>query len=368
MKIVLTGGGTGGHIYPALAIADKFKEHYPDAEFLYIGDKNCMESTIVPAAGYEFKDVPAEEVNRRNVFKLAKTAYKNILGISKAKKIMRAFGADVVIGTGGFVSFPVIYAGHKIGAKCYLHEENAFPGLANRTLERYVNKLTLGFEAAKKFFKQPEKLVVTGNPVRSALLKIRKDEARKELGIDPDDFVILSFGGSLGADRINEVVYENMKELNGKKGFTLLFGTGRKYYDGVAARMKEEGFTPAENVRVKPYLEEMDLYLGAADLVICRSGAVTVAETGALGKASIFVPSPNVTGNHQYYNAKAVADRGGAVLIEEKDLTAALLSEQIRRFSEDREALREMGRKAKELAPGNVEETIMNVITGDINA
>ena len=156
MKIVMTGGGTGGHIYPALAIADKFKEMDPDNEVLYIGDGNCMESTIVPDHGYEFRAVPAEEVNRSHPIKLVKTAVKNVAGIHEARKIMREFGPDVVIGTGGFVSFPVIYAGQSLGARCYFHEQNAFPGLANRTLERYASKVFLGFGSASSFFKEPE--------------------------------------------------------------------------------------------------------------------------------------------------------------------------------------------------------------------
>ena len=365
MRIVLTGGGTGGHIYPALAIGDKIREKEKDAEFLYIGDKNCMESEIVPKAGYEFRDVPAEEVHRDNVLKLFKTGIKNLRGIVKAKKIMKEFRPDAVIGTGGFVSFPVIYAGHLVGAKCFVHEENAFPGLACKALEKYSEKVTLGFEAAVPYFKDEDKLVVTGNPVRGSFTDIDKKRARRELGIGEDDFVVLAFGGSLGAERINEVVTDVIKDLSGETGITILFGTGKTYYDGVMSRIKGGGFEPAENIVIKPYIDDMDLYLGASDLVISRSGALTLAETGVAGKASILVPSPNVTGNHQYHNAKAVADKGGAVLIEEKDLERSVLEEEIRRLRDDRDALAKMGEIVKEMSPGDASDRIYEVVKAE---
>ncbi|MBQ3281410.1 MAG: undecaprenyldiphospho-muramoylpentapeptide beta-N-acetylglucosaminyltransferase [Eubacterium sp.] len=370
MKIVMTGGGTGGHIYPALAIADKFMEMDPENEVLYIGDGNCMESTIVPDHGYDFRPIPAEEVNRSNPLKLAKTAVKNIAGIAEARRIMQGFRPDIVIGTGGFVSFPVIFAGQSLGARCYFHEQNAFPGLANRMLEKYASKVFLGFGSASGFFKQPEKHVVTGNPVRKAFFEADKIEARGKLGISQQAFVILSFGGSLGAGRINDVMYDVMKQLNGEekngRKIILLFGTGKIYYDRIMERVKEDGLEIAPNIVIKPYIDDMVSYLSAADLVISRSGALTCAEVCACGRASVLIPSPNVTGNHQYYNAKEVADAGGAVLIEEKDFTFDRMMELIVRFLNEPEELKEMSRKAAAFAGQDAAQTIYDEIMKDL--
>ena len=370
MNIVMTGGGTGGHIYPALAIADKFMDMDPDNKVLYIGDGNCMESTIVPDHGYEFRAIPAEEVNRTNPLKLVKTAVKNVAGISEARKIMKEFRPDVVIGTGGFVSFPVIFAGQSLGAKCYFHEQNAFPGLANRTLEKYASKVFLGFGSASSFFKEPEKHIVTGNPVRKDFFEADKLEARAKLGISQQAFVILSFGGSLGAGKINDVMYDVMKQLNGEekngKKIILLFGTGKIYYKGIIERIENEGLELESNIVIKPYIDDMVSYLSAADLVISRSGALTCAEVCACGRASVLVPSPNVTGNHQYYNAKEVADAGGAVLIEEKDFCFDRMMELIVKFLNDPEALEEMSQNAANFAGEDAAQTIYDEIMKDI--
>ena len=367
MRIVMTGGGTGGHIYPALAIADKFVEKDPDTEVLYIGDPNCMESTIVPGAGYEFRGVPAEEVNRSNILKLAKTGVKNIAGIHEARKIISEFHPDAVIGTGGFVSFPVLVAGHSLGMKCYFHEQNAFPGLANKMLERYVSKAFLGFRSASGFFRHPEKHVVTGNPVRDAFFHADRKKAREKLGIAGDDFVILSFGGSLGAGTINDVMFDVMKQLNGEPRVTLLFGTGRSYFDKVMDRVREEDLDIHDNIVIKPYIDDMVTYLAACDLLVSRSGALTVAEACACGRASILVPSPNVTGNHQYYNAKEVADHGGAILIEEKDFSFDVMMRQTVRFLNERNEAVRMGKCAAKLAGQNACETIYSEIMKDFD-
>ncbi len=369
MRIVMTGGGTGGHIYPALAIADKFREMDPSSEVLYIGDGNCMESTIVPDHGYDFRPIPAEEVNRSNPLKLAKTAVKNAAGIYEARKIMKSFRPDIVVGTGGFVSFPVLFAGHSLGARCYFHEQNAFPGLANRMLEGYASKVFLGFASASSFFKYPEKHIVTGNPVRKVFFSADKLEARGKLGIGKQAFVILSFGGSLGAGAINDVMYDVMKQLNGEekdgKKIVLLFGTGRIYYDRIMERIEEEGLALSSNIVIKPYIDDMVSYLSAADLVVSRSGALTCAEVCACGRASVLVPSPNVTGNHQYYNAKEVADAGGAVLIEEKDLSFSSMMSLIVEFLNEPEKLSEMSEKAAGLAGQDAAQIIYDEIVKD---
>lgn len=366
MRIIVTGGGTGGHIYPAIAIADKFREMEEDCQVLYLGNKKGIESEVVPKAGYEFRLVDARWFARKKPLELIKTGMTVLKGVMQAKKIMKEFNPDVVIGTGGYVCFPVILAAKLFGAKAYIHEQNAFPGMANKKLEPYVEKIFLGFEAGGKYFKNREKLVASGNPVRKSFFDLDKDIARDKIGISKEDFVIFTFGGSLGAEKINEAVYELAKEINGKEGITLVFGTGKWYFQDVLDKFREEGLTICDNIRVKDYIDNMDSYLTGADVVVSRAGALSVAETTVCGKASILIPSPNVTGNHQFYNAKAVSDKGGAILIEEKDFSADRLKQEIYRLRENPEEIERLSEASKEAAPLRALEIIYETIKADL--
>jgi undecaprenyldiphospho-muramoylpentapeptide beta-N-acetylglucosaminyltransferase len=358
MRAIVTGGGSGGHIYPALAIADKIKERDPESEILYIGNDIGLEKDIVPGSGYPMELVSAKWLDRRNIFKIFDTGYSTLKGVRQSLKIMKKFKPDVVIGTGGFVCFPVIYAGHKYGARCFLHEQNAFPGVANRSLERYAEKVFLGFAEAGHYFKEPEKHVVVGNPVRKRFFEITREEARKTLGIADGEFVIFSFGGSQGAEGINNVAFELMRKVSGMEGVTFVFGTGSQYYQEIIEKADKEGIDHNGNIWIRSYINDMQNYLAASDLVISRAGALSVAETTVCGTASILIPSPNVTGNHQYFNAKSVADRGGAVLIEEKDLTAEKLIDEVMKLKNDPEALKKMSVAARACAPERATDLI----------
>ena len=351
MRVIVTGGGTGGHIYPALAIADKFKETEPDTEILYVGNEEGIEKDVVPRSGYPMELVDARWLDKSNPWQLIKTGVRVTKGIFEADRVMKKFRPDVVIGTGGYVCFPVILAGKRFGAKTFLHEQNAFPGLANRTLEKYVNKVFLGFSDAAKYFKDPSKTVTAGNPVRKSFFGLDKEAARAKLGFPREDFVVFSFGGSLGAEKINEVAFELMQALNGHEGVRMVFGTGKWYYDSIVEKAKKRGIALQENIIIKDYIDDMENYLSASDLIISRAGALSVAETTVCGKASILIPSPNVTGNHQYYNAKAVADRGGAILLEEKDLTSEGLIKEVMRLKTNPEIAAKMGLAARACAP-----------------
>lgn len=365
MRVIVTGGGSGGHIYPAIAIADKIKEKEPDSEILYMGNDIGLEKDIVPGTGYPMELVSAKWLDRRNIFKIFDTGFSTMKGIHQAYRVMKKFKPDVVIGTGGFVCVPVMYAGHKYGARCYLHEQNAFPGVANKTLEKFADKVFLGFPEASHYFREPEKHVNAGNPVRKRFYDIDPAEARKKLGIDPDDFVIFSFGGSQGAEKINDVAFELMDAVNGHEGITFVFGTGSQYYDEILEKAESEHIEIQPNIRVKSYINDMQNYLGAADLIISRAGALSVAETTVCGKASILIPSPNVTGNHQYFNAKSVADKGGAVLIEEKNLTAENLIGEVMRLKNNKSLLQEMSRASRSCAPLEATEMIYAEIKKD---
>lgn len=362
MRVIVTGGGTGGHIYPALAIADKFKEMDPNTEILYVGNDEGIEKDIVPKAGYRLELVDARWLNKSSIWQLIRTGARVTKGLLEAGRVMRKFKPDVVIGTGGYVCFPVILAGKMYGAATYLHEQNAYPGLANRTLEKYVKNVFLGFADAEKYFKSPEKMVEAGNPVRKSFFTLSKKEARKKLGFSEDDFIVFSFGGSLGAEKINEVAFELMEALNGHENVMMIFGTGKWYYQQILDKAAERGIEIKENIRVKDYIEDMENYLAACDLVISRAGALSVAETTVCGKAAILIPSPNVTGNHQYYNAKAVADRGGAVLLEEKDLTAEGLIREVMQLKNNPELTETMGKASRVCAPVHALDIIYDTI------
>lgn len=351
MRVIMTGGGTGGHIYPAIAIAEKIKERSPEAEILFVGTKKGLEKDLVPQNGYKIKFITVSGFNRKNPIKNIKVVKDLLKGNKEAKKIIKDFRPDIVIGTGGYVCGPVVRAAHKLGIKTYIHEQNAFPGMTNKLLEKYVENVFISFADAEKYFKNKEKLILSGNPVRSAFFYIDKKNARNCIGESNDNFVILCFGGSRGAGKINDVMVEVANQLNGVKNVTLFFVTGSIYYDKILKQMESDGFINSGNIHIKKYINNMQDYLGAADLIISRSGALTVSEITVCGKASVLIPSPNVTGNHQYFNAKAVADKGGAIIVEEKDLTKESLLKIISHLKASPEKIREMEKASAAIAP-----------------
>lgn len=364
MKVIMTGGGTGGHIYPAIAIADKIKERYPDSEILFVGTEHGLEKKLVPENGYPIEFITVAGFNRKNPLKNIEVMRKLHKGSKQARQLIRDFEPDVVIGTGGYVCGPVVRAAHKAGIKTYTHEQNAFPGVTNKLLENYVEKVFLGFGEAQKYFKHREKHIVCGNPVRKVFFEADKQQSRRKLGFAEDDFVLLVFGGSQGAGRINKAMLSVIEALNGMDKVQVCMATGSRYYDAILQELAEvRGIKLADNIHILEYISNMDEYLSASDLVISRSGALTVAEVTVCGKAAIFIPSPIVTGNHQYYNAKAVADHGGALIIEEKDMDNDKLIAQILRFKNDPEMTAEMAQRSRECAPVDAVDIICNNLT-----
>lgn len=362
MRLIVTGGGTGGHIYPALAIADKFKEMDPETEILYIGNVEGIEKDVVPKSGYPLKLVDARWLDHVTPKQVVWTGARVTHGIGQSLKVLRQFKPDAIIGTGGYVCFPVLLASRFIKCRKYLHEQNAYPGLANRTLEKYVDNIFLGFADAGQYFKYPDKHIEAGNPVRKSFFTMSKREARERLGIPQDDFVVFTFGGSLGAAKINGVACELLELFNGHPGVSMIMGTGKLYYDEIMKDIKSRNINVKENIRIKDYIDNMDLHLMACDLVISRAGALSVAETTVCGKAAILVPSPNVTGNHQYYNAKAVADRGGALLIEEKDLVIEDVVQDVLSLRNNPDKLKGMSKASRESAPDKALDIIYNKV------
>lgn len=344
MRVIMTGGGTGGHIYPAIAIADKIKRRNPEAEIIFVGTRHGMEKDLVPKSGYDIRFITVSGFHRKQVWKNIKTVVDLAKGNREAKKILKEFAPDLVIGTGGYVCGPIVRAAHKKGIKTYIHEQNAFPGVTNKLLENYVDKVFISFAEAEAYFKHKEKLVVTGNPIRKSFRTSTMQDYRKKLGIADREFVILCFGGSLGADKINRIMVKSVEKLRGIADVKLFFITGKIHFNSIQQQLQQVGAIAGKQIQLLPYVDNMHEYLSAADLVISRSGALTVSEITACGKASILIPSPNVTGNHQFFNAKVPADKGGAVLIEEKDLTEEKLLGTILRLKNNKEALNAMGK------------------------
>ena len=316
MKFVLSCGGTGGHIYPAIAIADKIKEKDPQAEILFIGTKKGMENRLVPAAGYEIKGIEARGFDRKHFLNNIKTVQTYVEGNQEVYHILKAYAPDIAIGTGGYVTGSVIAVAHRLGIKTYIHEQNAVPGVANKFLSGFVDKVFTSFEGTQNSFRRPKRVVLTGNPIRSGFTALDRAECREKLGLAEEDKMILVFGGSLGAQVLNRETLGLAENMEGK-GIKLFFVTGKRYYGEIEEAL---GGKVIPGLELIAYADNMPELMCAADLVVSRAGAIAVSEITACGKPSVLVPSPNVTNNHQYWNAKAVADAGAAVLVEEKDL------------------------------------------------
>lgn len=362
MRVILTGGGTGGHIYPAIAIANKIKSRYSDAEILFVGTKRGLEKDLVPKNGYPIRFITVSGFNRKRLLKNVKTVADLMKGNLQAKKIIKDFKPDVVIGTGGYVCGPVVRAAAKLRVRTFIHEQNAFPGMTNKMLEKYVERVFISFEPARKYFKEQDKLIMSGNPVRQSFFDADRRAAREALCIGENETVILSFGGSQGAGKINEMMLKLLEKFNGAEGIRLYFVTGKYYNDNVKKAISERGIQLSENIHIMEYIDNMERYLPASDIIISRSGALTVSEITVCGRASIMIPSPNVTGNHQYHNAKSVADVGGAVLIEEKDITPELLYEEIMKLVNNPASRAEMEQNAKKAAPADAAGIITDYI------
>lgn len=343
MKVIMTGGGTGGHIYPAIAIAEEIKRRDPDASILFVGTDHGMEKDIVPKNGYDLKFVTVSGLNRKKLWKNVQTLKDLKKGMDEAKAIIKEFQPDLVIGTGGYVCGPVVRTAASMGIRTYIHEQNAFPGLTNKLLSKKVNRVFIAFEDAADYFKTKDKPITVGNPVRKAFAEMTREEARSLLGISPDDFVVLSFGGSLGARRINDEMKIAVEKLQDRAGLKMFFVTGKRYYDDITAN------ADMSNARVTymKYIDDMPKYLNACDLAITRSGALTVSEITACGRASIMIPSPYVTNNHQFFNAKVAADRAASILIEEKDLKPGVVADVIGKLMNDRDRVKRMENNSK---------------------
>lgn len=348
MRVIVSGGGTGGHINPAIAIAKYIKEKEPDSEILYVGTEHGLEKKLVPAQNIDIKYIDVYGLKRSLSPMNIVYGIKAIRAISEGKKIIADFRPDIVIGTGGYVCGPLLCAAAKMGIPTIIHEQNVFPGLTVKMLADKVSAVATSFDTTKNYLKRRKKIILTGNPVRADLLKVTRYEARLKFNLDEKPTVLI-MGGSLGAKSINDALTEIIVK-NLADGYNIIASTGERNYDAVMSKIKESGAKIPSNVTVMPYIYNTDFAFAASDLIVCRTGAVTVSELAASGKPSIVVPSPNVTHNHQEYNAKYLSDRGAAVLIHDSELTGIKLDAQIKTLINDKNLLSDMSARAKTAA------------------
>ncbi len=368
MRVLFVCGGTGGHINPALAVAGYLKKQQPDAEILFAGNPSGMEAGLVPKAGFAFTPIKVKGFQRRfswNNLKnnLMAVAYLTTSG-RRSRQILREFRPDVVMGTGGYVSGPLVRQAAKMGIPTLTHEQNAFPGVTTKLLSKYVNKVMLAVPEAKKYLPSGTQFVVTGNPVREAFFTSDRKAIRKKMGLE-GKICVLSFGGSLGARRVNEAMAELIAHNKDRPDIFHIHATGAYGVELFPKLLAEKGIPNSnhnKNLDIREYIYDMPECFAAADLVIGRSGASTLSELEAAGKASILIPSPNVAENHQYHNAMALAGRNAAVVIEEKELTGQRLCEEFDRLCADSDKLRQLGENAAALSIHDANDRIYRQI------
>lgn len=368
MRVLIAAGGTGGHVNPALAVAGEMKKRYPDAEICFVGTSDRIESKIVPAAGYPLKTIEISGFKRgfspNDIKANVKTVVRLLKSSSSVKKIINDFKPDVAVGFGGYVSGPVIRMAAKMGIPTAIHEQNAYPGVTNKTLAEKVDAVMLTAKEAREHMTCKNEPIVTGLPVRGELLEADSEKSRRELGFNNNP-IVLCMGGSLGAKVINEAIVEVLASHKNDSDYNFLVSTGQNGL-WMPDKLKELGVDSekAENIQVRTYIDDMARCLSAADLVICRAGASSLSEIQALGKPSVLIPSPNVTENHQYHNAMALVNQNAAVIIEEKDLTGEKLGAEIDRLLSDKKLLSEIGNNARNMALTDATSHICDIVTG----
>ena len=359
-KIILSGGGTGGHIYPAIAIANELKARHVNAEFLFVGAKDRMEMEKVPQAGYNIEGLWISGIQRKLTFKNLMFPFKLISSLMKARKIVKRFKPDVAIGTGGFASGPLLKVASSKGIPSLIQEQNSYPGITNKLLAKKAKKICVAYDGLERFFPK-EKIVKTGNPVRQDLLQIssKRDEAQGFFELDPKKKTLLVIGGSLGARRINQLINKELDFLNTQK-VQIIWQCGKLYHEAYKLSGHEK------HVRLHAFINKMDLAYAAADVIISRAGAGSVSELCIVGKPVIFIPSPNVAEDHQTQNAMAIVKEDAAIMIKEEDLEVDFKNafSQLMASNEKQELL---GENIKKLALVNATKEIADEVEKLLN-
>ncbi|HIT31196.1 MAG TPA: undecaprenyldiphospho-muramoylpentapeptide beta-N-acetylglucosaminyltransferase [Candidatus Scatomorpha stercoravium] len=369
MKFLFTCGGTAGHINPAIAVAGRIREELPDSEFLFIGAEGRMETDLVPRAGYEIRTVRITNIHRgfsAEDIKHNLTTLKNVVtSTAEAKRLLREFKPDAAVGTGGYVCFPVLRAAHELGIPTAVHESNAVPGLTTKMLEGSMDAVMVGFEESRANYKHPERVAVTGTPVRGEFLRTGKAEAKRALGLPEDKPLVASVWGSLGAQHMNEIMSDFIVRAFANPFFGLIHSAGKAGYEKMAARLESEkpGYDKL-GMDVRAYIYDMPTVMAAADLVLCRAGASTLAELTAMGKPAVLVPSPNVTNNHQEKNARVLEAAGGAKVLLESEFTADSLLGLVSELLHHPEELEAMAANMRAVGVQDATDRIAEIVMG----
>lgn len=369
MRVLFACGGTGGHIYPAVTMARGILERWPDSRILFVGGTRGLESDIIPAEGFQMELIPASGLKRTLTPENLRTIARAGLGVLRSFRIVRRFAPDIVVGTGGYVCGPVVLSAALLGIPTMIHEQNTFPGFTNRLLARFVRKIATSFEESAKYFPNPSKVAVTGNPVRKDVITARRDEARSKLGVPEGARVVLVFGGSQGSQTLNRAVISAARELTKEKDILVILQTGKGQYDAVVAQLSGAGISPMTGERpegpgilVRPYIYNMPEVLAAADLVVSRAGAGTLSEITVRGLPSILVPHPYVPDNVQEKNARVLERAGAAKVILDRDMTGEALARAVLSVIGNPQAMRDMARASKRLGVPDALERLLALV------
>ncbi len=367
MKFVLTCGGTAGHINPAIAVAQRLRELIPECEILFIGAEGKMEMELVPREGFQIHPLKVTNLSRGH--RLGDISHnlsslKNVIDSGhEARRILKEFRPDAVLGTGGYVCYPVLHEAAKLGISTLIHESNAVPGLTTKMLAGSVNCVLLGYEESRQHYPNVSDLRVTGTPVRGAFQAYTKESARKELGIDCEVPFVVSMWGSLGSGHMNETITRMLPLMTGQRDFYMLHSTGSYYHGNVTEKLEKEGILPADcNAELREYIYDTARVLSAADLVLCRAGASTLAELSSIGKPALIVPSPNVTNHHQEKNARLIERAGGAKVMLEGEFDEKSFLAEIRNLLDNRQKLEEMADAMAALAVPDALDQITDAV------
>ncbi|MDN5331637.1 MAG: UDP-N-acetylglucosamine--N-acetylmuramyl-(pentapeptide) pyrophosphoryl-undecaprenol [Tepidanaerobacteraceae bacterium] len=367
-KVILAGGGTGGHIYPAIAIAQGLKMKFPDMKILFVGTERGLENDLVPKAGFELRKIRAKGFKRKLSLENLSTLKEVAFGGIESFVLLRREKPDLVVGTGGYVAGPVVFFASIMKIPTFIHEQNVKPGITNRILSHFVDKIAVSFPDSLKYFPK-SKVVVTGNPVRQEIVLTERLKAIKELDLDAEKPLILSFGGSQGALRLNEAVLELIDLIKEDDTFQLFHITGKKNYEEFASKLEYKGINPLRlgHIKVRPYVYDMHYAIAAADLVVSRAGAITIAELTAAGKPAILVPLPTAAGQHQDYNARFMEKNGAAVIVKDWELSGKRLYDVIRSLISDKNRLQQMSAASKKLGRPDALDRILKEIISLLN-
>ncbi len=358
----MTGGGTGGHVNPAIAIANNIRENIPGALIEFVGTSHGIENKLVPKEGYKLHHVEVQGFKRKLTPYNIKSAWLAFTSPMKAKKLLREFKPHIVVGTGGYVCWPLLKAASSMGIPTAIHESNAIPGVAVRMLAKYVDRIYVNFDATAKALGESyaEKTLKVGNPIKSEFACLDYGKARRSLGIEGKyKYFLLSYGGSMGAEKVNDEMLDFMRDYTAKHPELLhIHATGAIEYEAATAKAKEYGLFNYENIQIKEYIYNMPELMAAADVVVSRAGAMTLSELAVLKKCCVLIPSPHVADNHQYKNAKVLADAGAAALFSESELTDGKLTVALTELLEDSKKRGEMSKNITEFALSEANKSI----------